>query len=200
MGNNFSDLTPENTIDDPITGISANVITEEGNNKLLVKTFSAPVAISDYFFQKAENGGSSSLTVNGSTTPVTFTINADSSEDIFLQELRFTGDDGGIQIDNFMGLNSPLSNGINVVVTSSGNTFEFFPIKATSDFQAHFSWGNGKDFNSYAGSGNDFVTASFSPLNPIRLVAGTADKAEVTINDNLTQVDNLEFIAFGYKQ
>jgi|DEB0MinimDraft_6_1074348.scaffolds.fasta_scaffold125679_2 hypothetical protein len=184
-------------------GVLADVITDtDGIDKLQVKSSSVPVALGNLFFLEAENGGSADMDVNGSGTPVEFTINAESgpgASDLVVQEMRFTAFDNGIQVDKFLALNSELSNGIDVEVTSQGTVFDFLPIKNTGELESHFSFGPGGKYELIIGSGDDFVTATFSPANPFILEKDTSDKILVRINDNLSQVNKLQFIGFGFR-
>jgi hypothetical protein len=185
------------------TGVLADVLTDtDGIDKLQVKSSSVPVALGNLFFLEAKNGGSPDMGVNGSGTPVEFLINAESGAgalDLVVQELRFTGFDNGIQVDRFLALNSELNNGIDIEVTSQGTIFDFLPIRNTGEFESRFAFGPGGKFELIIGSGDDFITATFSPANPFVLEKDTADKICVTINDNLSQINSLQFIGFGFR-
>ena len=177
----------------------ADVIQEDGLNKLIVKSSIVPVSLGNLFFLKAENGGSSDMSVNGSGTPVTFSISSDPTDDLVVTEMRFSCFDNGIKIDNFLAQNSALTNGIDIDVTSGGVSFSFLPITTTAEFESNFSFGLGGRFNLIVGSGSDFCSSTFSPSNPFVLEAGTSDSIDVTINDNLNNVGSIELIAFGFK-
>lgn len=188
-----------------LTGSDENykvdVIREFGINKLYVKSTSSAATVGDVFFQKAANGTNTDLSENCDPTNQTFVINAEAAlgKDIFVEELRFTAFDAGIQIDKFLGLNTALTNGVLVRVTSEGSTFDFFPIMNTADFDGAFSFGLGGKYSIFIGSGNDYVTATYGPPNPFVLRKGTADKIEVFCRDDMSSVTKLEFTAFGFK-
>jgi len=178
-----------------------DVIRSNGD-RILVQGDFAPVGFNDRFFLSAEDAGSSTdLAVNG-TTPVPFFIKAEQgigARDLVVSELRLSGFDNGVKIDKFLALNSALTNGVQVDINipSSGNMVSFFPIKTTADFERHFAFGNGGRFQIFIGSGNDFVTATYSPETPFVLKKDTLDEIVVTVQDNLNTVASLEFTAFG---
>lgn len=163
-----------------------------------------PGAVGDLFIQHAKHLGSEDLRVNGSTTPVAFSIPPDPLMDIYIRELRFFGNANGIKFGQFLA--SPtLTNGILVEVKSDNKVLSLDPIKTTDDFKHEFSFGNGQGFQLHVQAGRDDFLASFvfdSPF-PIRK-AGTFsvdDYLKVWIRDNLSSgILALQFIAFGFKR
>jgi hypothetical protein len=181
---------------------AADVIEEQGVSKLAVKSSGIPEALGDLFFLQAENNGSSEMAVNANGSPVTFSVLAESglgAKDLVCRELRFHGFDNGVVPTKFMGLNGSLSTGVTVRITSDGNTTTFLPIKITADFDAHFAYGDGGKYRVDVSAGGDYLTATFSPRNPFILRKDSADKVEIIINDNLSQVSTLELVVFGFK-
>lgn len=178
-----------------------DVIQEDGANKMLVKSTSVPEGLGNLVFVKAKNGTNENLAQNCGTVDQTFLISADpgTGADIVIQELRFTSLCSGIKIDKGLCGNQPWTDGILVRVTSEGQTFEFLPIKQTSQFDNHFSFGIGSRYELIFGSGADFMTAAFSPTNPFILKKGTTDKVEVICRDDLSQSSFIDFIAFGFR-
>lgn len=204
----MADIDRENQASSPIniTGgdelYKADVIEEDGFYKLLVKSTTVSSPLRELVFLNAENGSGTEMNVNGSVTPVEFYINAPAAgqDDIVVRELRFNAYDNGVKVDNFLAQNAPLTNGIVVDVNIGGVMSAFLPIKSTAEFNANFAFGNGGKFDIIVGAGNDFMTATFSPLQAFKLTAGSSDYVRVTINDNLSNVASLSFIAFGYKE
>ena len=182
---------------------AADVIEEQGVAKLAVKSSGIPEALGDLFFLQAENNGSTDMSVNGSAgNPTIFTIDAESgvgAKDLVCRELRFHGFDNGVVPTKFMGLNSGLSNGLQVVIISDGITTNFLPIKITADFDAHFAYGDGGKYSVDVSAGGDYLSATFSPRNPFILRKDSSDKVCVFVQDNLNQVSTLELIAFGFR-
>ena len=186
-------------------GVPVDTITEDGTVKLQVKSSIVPQALGGVFFLKATNVTyGSEIAQDGSVTPVVFTIEAESgvgARDLVVSEIRFATRDNGIKVENFLGLNNPLTTGIEVdIINGSGETFSFLPITATTEFESHFAYGPGAKFTSLASNSSTYIGALFSPSNPFILVKDTADKISVTVSDDLSTVQAIEFIAFGFKE
>ena len=179
---------------------AADVIQEDGENKLLVKSTNVPQPIGNLFFDYAENGGSIELAVNGNT-PVTFEVSPDATQDKVISSLVFSAFDGGIKIDKFLGNNNELTNGILVEVKSEDQIFQFRPIKSTQDFDSVFSFGSGRSFELIFASGNDSLVARFGSEVPFILkptgTYATDDYIRVIIRDNLNGISRLRFLAVG---
>jgi len=151
------------------------------------------------------NERTDNLAINPGGTPDIFTISANPAggDDIFITVLKLYGDDGNIKVgeDNFLGLNAPLTNGIKIELTVDGDTFELLPpLKTTNDFLARFAT-TASDNKIINQSGGDFIQSvyDFSGQNLVlKLTNGTTDKIEVTVQDNLSQVNNLFLLAEGF--
>lgn len=182
----------------------ADVVTEGGFKKLYVKATAAVQPVGNLFFIHAENGGSSQMAVNGSITPIEFTIPAEASDDLIVTSLLFEAFDGGVKIDNFLGLNSELDNGILIEVKSQDETFQFLPIKTTQEFDSHFSFGSGRSFSIVFASGNDSMVARFGLDAPFTLkkqgTYASDDYIKVIIRDNLSSISSLQFLAQGGRE
>lgn len=178
-----------------------DVVLEDGERKMLVKSTSVPEGLGDLVFLKAKNGTNENIAQNCATTQQIFTIPAEiaTGKDLIIQELRFSSLCSGIKIDKGLCGNQAWTNGILVRVTSEGVAFDFLPINITATFESHFAFGAGGKYQLIFGSGADFMSATFSPNNPFILKKGTTDKIEVFCRDNMTQGDVIEFIGFGFK-
>ena len=181
---------------------AADVIDEGGNKKLLVKATSIPESLGDLFFLKALDGaGSDAMNIDGSATPVTFELSAQASKDLVTQELRFTAFDNGIKINNFLGLNSALTNGITIEIKSEDIVSMFLAIMTTADFDSHFAFGRSGKFTRENSAGSDYMSATFGPTVPFLIrkqgTFANDDYIRITINDDLTSIQSLDFIAFG---
>ncbi len=177
---------------------AADVIEEDGLKKLVVKASVTPTITEELLFEKlVDGGGSADLTVNGSSIPVEFSIEAGTTDIKVVRELKFSWFDNGVKIDTFLGQNAALTNGLEIEFLFDGVTTPIFPIKTTADFNGHFAFGDGSRFETITGSGNDYVTATLSPREPFVLRPGTTDKITIRINDNLNNVSFGECIAFG---
>lgn len=162
--------------------------------------------LSDLFIEEAKNGGSADMTVNGSGTPVEFSIPAQVGKEIFIEELIFDGQGNGIKFGKFLNQNSPLTNGVQVEIKSDDVITTFPIITTTEDFKNKWAAlsGNGANFRIDVQAGADEMLAILSFNNPFLVRAqGTFtidDYIKVTINDNLTNVSRFSFRAKGFEK
>jgi hypothetical protein len=184
----------------PDEQFGADVIQEDGENKLLVKSSIVPEVIGNRFTRFAENGGSRQLNVDG-TIPVEFTIPADATGDLIVSSLVFEAFDSGIRQDRFLGLNNIITNGVVVEVKSQDVMFQFQPIRFTIEFNSLFATGSGRSYDIVTASGNDSLVARFGPVSPFIVrkqgTYATDDYIKVIIQDDISQVASLRFIAEG---
>ena len=181
-----------------------DVITEDGLNKFPVKATSAPEPLGDLFFNYALNGGSEQMAVDGSVTTAVFEVPADPTKDLIVNSLLFEALASSINMQDFLGDNSPLANGILIEVKSQDQTFQFLPIKSTLDFDAVFSFGPARSFDLVFANAVDSMIARFGPDTPFTIFKQgtytTDDYIKVFIRDNLTGADSIKFIATGGKR
>ncbi len=130
------------------------------------------------------NGASSDLAVNGNSTPVVFTYDADPTDDIDIQEIKFIAstDDMKVQGDKFLKEND-LNNGMLIEVTVGGTTTQLANFISTEDI-FEFASSGGIFVHSVA---KDFVSSTFNVAGAMTLVAGSADNVKVTVRDNLNK-------------
>lgn len=172
--------------------------------------FIVPAGVGDRFIDNALDGPSPDLRVDGSSTPVDFTIEADADKDTFISELRFYGGCNGMKFDQFFCKNSGLTNGILITIQSDGGTFTLPLLKKTEDFKNKFSLGTAANFRLDIQSGGDQFLAvlHFETPFPIRkagTVAGGDDFIEISIQDNLTgssggNLTEFEFLVTGFRR
>ena len=80
---------------------AADVVQEDGENKLLVKSTNVPQPVGNLFFEYAADSTNIDMNVNGSTTPVTFEVLPHPTLDRVINSLVFEALDSGIKIDKF---------------------------------------------------------------------------------------------------
>lgn len=177
-----------------ILGISGSVVT-------------TPEAIGDLFVDFAEYSSSRDMLVDGSVTPVDFTItNTDTDNDIFINTLRFTAVAGSIKFQQFLSI-ATLTNGITVMIKSDDivTTLTAKPIINSEDFIDIFDFGGIEGTIITQPSGHHLkATWVFDNPFPLRQSGEftTDEYIKVTIADDLTStsLDQLEFIAKGFKK
>ena len=126
--------------------------------------------------------GSHDMVVNGSGTPEVFTFNADATSDIILVGLRLVFSAQSLDFDGgSFGKGSELSGGIELDIVADSGTFaeQLAVLTLNEDFFRLLQF----DISRAAADGVMAATLPFG--GRVILVAGTADKITVTINDNL---------------
>lgn len=199
----IDDLSPQN--EQKIIGddgqYAADVVQENGIKKLVVKSSTAPTPIGNLFFDFALNGSSFDLNVDGSVTPVVFQVDAGVTYDQLVFSLVFEAFDDGIKMDTFLGQNVELTNGILIEIKAEDNIFQFKPIRNTQEFDSLFSFGAGRSWQTVFASGTDSLVARFGTSVPFTMkpqgTYGTDDYIKVTIQDNLSNITRLRFLAVG---
>lgn len=139
------------------------------------------------------------MAVNGSGTPVVFEQLKLTTEDIFVEELRFFGSGNGIQFSKFLNIAS-LSNGILVEIKSNDDLLTLPVIFDTEDFKNKFALNGEWDLAIVSGTDQFLATFKLKSPFPIRHVGEfpTDDFVRVTIRDNLAAVATLELLLFGF--
>lgn len=162
--------------------------------------------ISGRLVEFAENLGSSDLRVDGSVTPVEFTINASPDKERFFTSLRFEALGNGIQFTNFLSKNTSLNlnEGILISIRSNNSEVTFPEIRATEDFASFFSRGP-SDFDLFDVSGTDYFRATLTFEAPFQLYKqgtfATEDAIKITIRSDLTSgIAQFKFIGFGFER
>ena len=150
-------------------------------------TIGAPIPenIGNLLIGKLTNtGGSGDMIVDGSVTPVVFSYNADSTNDIGMGELRMVVTTQDFTFDgSSFGGKPALTNGILIEFISEGNNILFLTLKRNEDF-LFFPSTVGLTLNNTGPK--DVLVASIVLGGGPKLKAGTADAVKMTIRDNLT--------------
>lgn len=130
------------------------------------------------------NGSSEDMVVDGSSTPVIFSYNAEATYDVQLTSLRLVF---SAAFFDFIGASfgkggGALSNGIEVKITANNGDFvsTMAVLKVNEDFLRLL------EFSISQSGSTDVMAASVVFGGRILLKSGSSDKVEVTINDNLT--------------
>jgi len=163
-----------------------------------------PQAIGKLSVLFAENATyGSEMAQDGSVTPIIYTVDCDTEEDVFVKEIRFFGSGAGLKFGQFMNINKELSNGVEVKIKSDDQVITLPLIYITEEFKEVFALGT-VNFSLDIGAGLDNFLASFKldvPF-PLRKCGSfdTDDYISVKIQDDIGSVASLKFIAFGFRE
>ena len=142
--------------------------------------------------------------MDGSSTPVVFTIPLASDKTVFLAQIRFFGGGSGVKYGQILSKNVILTNGIEVAIKTDDNLITLPLIKTTEDFKNVFA-STPSDFKIDIQSGADQFIATLQPALsfPLR-PAGTFttdDFIKITIQDDLTSgISQLEALGVGFER
>jgi hypothetical protein len=197
-----------------ILGITGNLlkINKDGSIQAVVNTHppleeaTTLIPFRNYF----KNNGSIEMDVDGSVTPVDFTIEALQDRTITIKSLFITIVDAGATLSSFGNIGS-LTNGLDF----EWNTQDFGVVTIANEIQSNFdliSLGGGQPAFGDSGNafkaqnvvGNEEAYISFVDFEKIfgfqygiPLRRGTKDKLVFRINDDITGVTQFRAIAFG---
>ena len=157
------------------------------------------------------SAGASDMKVDGSSTNVQFSINADVNDDIYITSLSFVISDASATFNKFGNLTA-LTNGCEFFYeTTEGKVVIHDALKSNFDFvrlcNGNPPFGDGASaFRAGNVSGNSeaylpvFDTRVFGFPWGIRLRAGTEQKIVLTIKDDCTGVDQFDAVAYGFRR
>ena len=190
-------VTPRNSVLVQVAPVSAAGLSTDDLTSLRLKR--------EYF---TDSAGSEAMNVDGSTTPVEFSIESEVRftkwVTAFRLQLEGTNLDMSTQDFRRFGAatspNNSLTNGIDIFSVQSGETIDIAvePIAFAGDF---FDYAD--EYLNLANSiatNEDFLQFRFTLDKPIILPAESADKLVIRINDDLTAIDKIVAIARGYKE
>lgn len=129
-------------------------------------------------------GGSPSLLVDGSVTPVKFTYPAHATYDISVQEIHFTLVSNSVTFgSNYFGATGgPLSNGLLVQgVVNHGSTVDLYNMLQNESFVNFASPGG----FTWVVSSKDLMSSAYVVGGGLVLHAGTSDEISVTVRDDI---------------
>lgn len=159
------------------------------------------------FVEFFQNGGSSDMLVNGSPgSPIDFTIDADASEEKFIDAIRISSSGNGIKFGQFLSKagGGGLANGLLVTIRSNNSEFTFPALQTTEDILDNFSLGT-DNFDLFIQAGADQIRATLTFSTPFQLFKqgtfATDDFVRIRIQDNITSgISKLSGVAFGFKR
>jgi hypothetical protein len=165
---------------------------------------------SQWFTDSGRSTGSNDLKVDGSTTPVSFYIEALEDKDIFIKSLSIRISDNGARL-NLFGAIAALTNGVNFKYKNNaiGEVVIQDEIKTNLDLVrlGHQTPAVGSGSDAFradvSGSGADSylvvldMEETFGFPWGLRLMKGTKDRLIFEVNDNITGIDTFDIKGFG---
>lgn len=162
-------------------------------------------------FLTLNGNGTSDMRVNGSVTPQRFWINAEPGFDIYITTVSFLIADAGASLNEFGGITA-LTNGCRFyyedlngqinIGTSLVSNWEFVRL-----CQGQPAFGSGASAflaNNVVGASEAFIPVfdfrNFGFKWGLKLFAGTNNRLVLEINDNVTAIDALNVIAYGFRR
>lgn len=162
------------------TGVDA------GTGDVTIKLAFQDILYTQFLTANGTSGGSSSMNVNGSVTPVPFWLPADSTNDLYLDKLIIVIEDTLIDFSKFGNL-SALTNGIDLILKQ--NTVSQSLInKAKTNYEILRQTGSDFDVIKRKDSSNNDGLIIRYTLDSPRLIAGSTDEIRLIVNDNLTSL------------
>jgi hypothetical protein len=171
----------------------------DGTKRLLVDAETSPRSVAGLFIEEFENAGSTDFNVNGSATPVEFTIPL-SNDDRAINSISLYGRDAGIKFGQFLAINQPLTNGVLIEIKSEDNVYQSSPLIITDDFRNKFAI-SPSDFAIDVFSNEDVFSVAFVSPAPFIIrnqnTFTTPDYVKVIIRDNLNNINYFSGSVFG---
>jgi hypothetical protein len=164
-----------------VNSVPVTVANDQSAIQVTVNPGAAEGAVAEY----VENGGSEDMVVNGSVTPAVFSFDADPTDDITLNSVRLVLSASTIAFNgaSFGKGGGALTTGVVVSITADNGAFvnaNLLTLMVNEDFFRLL------DANTAINAGDAVIAATLAFSGNVRLVGGSSDKIEVTINDNLT--------------
>jgi hypothetical protein len=151
-----------------------------------------------FFNEFLENGGSSDLNVDGSSTPVDFTLSPPSGKIYHIHKVLIGIEDTSINHDKFGGITGGLTNGILFKVKENGTERDLIPValkKNAGFYVVAFDV-------TISSSTTDILVArwDFSDSGTtLKLQDSTSDYLKLTVQDDLTTITQFKVLVQGYE-
>jgi hypothetical protein len=159
------------------------------------------------YFSDLDDEAIIDLDVDGSADPRSFVIRRKDGFVLYVKRLRFIFKDeqmdmSGGEARRFASAASPpgLSTGLLCATSQAGTEVPIFnaPVKQMADF-----WQYADDFTAVTGAlgaGEDFLSWDILFIEPIAITEGSVDLLKLTIQDDLTNINEFKLIASGYQE
>jgi hypothetical protein len=163
------------------------------------------------FLTLNNDGTTTDMRVNGSTTSQIFYINAEPDFDIYITTVSFLIADAGASLNEFGGIVA-LTNGcrfyyedVNGEINIGTNLVSNFEFVRLCQGNPSFGGGNSAFLaNNVVGSSEAFIPVfdfrNFGFKWGLKLVASSQNRLVLEINDNVTALDGFNAVAYGFRR
>ena len=161
-----------------------------------------------YVSQMLTAAGSNDMAIDGATTPTTFTLGAEDGKVIFITEARMVLHGTNMKIDSnevrrFGPVAAPgLTNGILLHTHQGGMEIQLWPNGVTriSDLLENDVRDRRDNIVDGVAAGTDILVLTFAFPQPIGLPAGSEDRIELDIQDDLSGFDRIDVTLYGWQE
>lgn len=195
-------------------GFTAGVTSRNALRVSLVNSPSSEISTDELTIFKAfrsfltESGGASDMNVDGSVTPVEFSLVAIEGVTRFCTGVRFLFNGVNLEMDtndfrrfgSATSVGAPLPNGVLFSIEQGGITTQFFetPIVRMGNF---FDFSDAfLNLPNSITTTEDFLRFDFDFDQPVVLPPDTVDRISVTVADDLSPLSLFKVIARGYQE
>jgi len=156
-----------------------------------------------------DSSGSSAQNVDGSVTPVEFSISAEPDKTRWVAGFRLILEGASLALSSndfrrygaATGASTPLTNGVEIETFQGGTTVPVTvdPVVILGDY-LEYADNDFVNFVNAIATGVDFMSFTFTFTRPVCLTSGSKDSLIIRINDDLTAIDKQVAIARGYQE
>jgi hypothetical protein len=150
---------------------------------------------------------SSDLTVDGSSTPVEFSVDAESDRILTILQLRFLHHSKTMKMDSGLeprtfGVAGLLATGLELEADQDGLTTSIWsdPVTNTADYWTYCDAGSLVNLVDGIAATVDYMLQIQTLLEPVVLMPGTKDRVVLRVNDDLSSLTLFEVFVFGIQE
>jgi len=151
------------------------------------------------FNQYLLNGANNNMNVDGSVTPVEFSVDSDVTYDIFLTKIIIHIKDNGITLGKFGGLTA-LTNGFELIAKHDGTNIEIATFYANVGFVYSGDTWEFLDGPFQSPDVDDLFVVHYDLATPLRIKKNSTDELRAVVNDDLTGITEIQVLVRGWKE
>ena len=155
-----------------------------------------------------DSADSNDLTIDGSTTPVEFSVSSLPDRVRWISSLRFILNGTNLELDTLdfrrfgaaTVVNTPLATGLAFFVEQGGVVSNFIvdPIGTIGDLNIYAD--DFRNFVNAVSATEDYLAFDYNFVQPVVLPIGSQDRIVVTVQDDLTAIALFKVLVRGYQE